>query len=163
MDVITKRKHRSRKPIVVAISGGFDPLHYGHIKYIQSAKKLGDHLTVIINNDDFLIRKKGYYFLPQHERANIVREIKGVDEVFISHDEDDTVCQALLGIKPQVFANGGDRQDANVYELRVCEEIYCQQVFGIGGYNKENSSSWIIEKFIERFIQAGNTVGNGTV
>jgi len=145
------RKRRKPNPIVVAVSGGFDPLHYGHIKYIQSAKKLGDYLVVIVDPDSYLINKKGYYFLTQIERARIVEQIKGVDEVFLSKDENNNICDALREIRPSIFANGGDRQEANVEEDIVCQELYCQQVFGIGGYNKENSSSMIVKQFLERF------------
>lgn len=147
------KSKRRPLPIVVAVSGGFDPLHYGHIKYIQSAKKLGDWLVVIVDPDSYLLYKKGYYFLTQHERARIVEQIKGVDEVFLLNDESNNVCEALKQIRPQIFANGGDRQEPNPEEDIVCQEIYCQQVFGIGGYYKENSSSWIIEDFMKRLKQ----------
>lgn len=159
-----ERQRRSRKPnpIVVAVSGGFDPLHYGHIQLIQSAKKLGDELVVIINNDNFLIRKKGYYFLSQHDRARIVQEIKGVDTVYISDDEDDTVCKALTKIRPEVFANGGDRVAPDSEESKVCDAIYCKQVFGIGGHYKINSSTRIVKDFVERLLASGNALGNST-
>lgn len=144
---------KKRKPnlIVVAISGGFDPLHMGHILLIQEAKKLGDYLVAIINNDDFLIRKKGYYFMPIEQRALIVNSIKGVDEVYLSKDTDDTVCESLREVNPVIFANGGDRSSANSLEDEVCNQIFCKQVFGIGGYNKLNSSSKIVENFLRRF------------
>lgn len=146
---------------IVAVSGGFDPLHIGHIHLIIEAKKLGDHLIVIVNNDDFLIRKKGYYFLSQSERSKIILNVKGVDEVFISHDKDDTVCKSLLSIRPHIFANGGDRKESNVEENIICKKIYCHQIFGVGGFNKENSSSLIIKNFLKRYLQGENVFGNG--
>ncbi len=158
-----KKERRKHNDIVVAVSGGFDPLHYGHIQLIQSAKKLGDRLVVIINNDEFLIRKKGFYFMTARERARIVNEVKGVDEVFISNDKDDTVCEALRDIHPDIFANGGDRGESNSSRAEevVCSEIYCAQRFGIGGYYKLDSSSNIVSNFLKRFLETDINAGNG--
>src|SRR4030043_2007516 len=95
---------------IVAVSGGFDPIHIGHIRMIREASKLGK-LIIILNNDAFLIRKKGRPFMPLEERKEILENIKGVDSVFLSIDEDDSVCKSLEAIKPDIFANGGDRRD----------------------------------------------------
>ena len=95
---------------VVAISGYFDPIHVGHLEYINMAKKLGDKLIVIVNNNYQCELKKGKPFMDEKDRVTIVSSIKNVDEVFLSIDEDKTVCATLQKIKPDIFANGGDRK-----------------------------------------------------
>lgn len=111
----------------VAISGGFDPLHIGHIRMIQEAAKLGDKLIVILNNDNWLKKKKGYTFYNQEERKEILLGTKGVNEVVItSHPEnceDMSVCKALQELKPAIFANGGDRKSDNVPEVKLCNDL----------------------------------------
>jgi len=130
--------------IKVAISGGFDPVHIGHIKLIKAARKLGDKLVVILNNDNFLLKKKGFVFMPLRERKEILESITGVDEVFISHDKDLTVCKALSQIKPDIFANGGDRlSEIDIPERETCKRINCKMIFGVGG-RKIQSSSWLV-------------------
>src|SRR3989344_1526904 len=109
-----------KKQVVVAVSGGFDPIHIGHIRLIQDAKKLGDKLVVILNNDNWLKKKKGHIFMHQNERKEIIEAIKGVDEVILTGhktDPDDmSVSKELAKIKPDVFANGGDRTATNIPE-----------------------------------------------
>ncbi|OGN89656.1 MAG: hypothetical protein A2158_00555 [Chloroflexi bacterium RBG_13_46_14] len=127
---------------IVAVSGGFDPIHIGHIRMIHEASKLGK-LIIILNNDAFLIRKKGHPFMPLEERKEILENIKGVDSVFVSIDEDDSVCKSLEAIKPDIFANGGDRRDeSDIPEAEVCKRLGIEMVFNVGG-GKVQSSSWL--------------------
>jgi glycerol-3-phosphate cytidylyltransferase len=134
----------TNKEIVVAVSGGFDPVHIGHIRYLKEAKKLGDKLLVILNTDDFLIRKKGKPFMVFTERKEILEAIRWVDEVVPSVDNDQTVCQSLRYYKPDIFAKGGDRTISNIPEKDTCTEIGIKMVFGVGG-TKIQSSSWLIK------------------
>lgn len=138
------------KKILVAVSGGFDPIHIGHVRMFQEAKKLGDELVVILNNDNWLRKKKGYCFMDQQERKEIIEGIRGVDRVvFTEHPENPTdmsVCAELRKIKPNIFANGGDRVADNVPEVAVCREINCEMVFKTGHGGKVQSSSWLIKK-----------------
>jgi len=127
----------------VTVSGGFDPIHIGHVRMIREASKLGK-LIVILNNDAFLIRKKGRPFMPLEERKEILENIMGVDSVFVSIDEDDSVCKSLEVIKPDIFANGGDRKDeSEIREAEVCKRLGIDMVFNVGG-GKVQSSSWLI-------------------
>lgn len=138
---------------VVAVSGGFDPVHIGHVRMFNEAKKLGDKLVVIINNDNWLQKKKGKIFMPQEERKAIIENFKSVDEVvFTNHvpDTDDmSVCEALRQIKPDIFANGGDRVSDNVPEVQVCKELGIEMIFNIGHGGKVQSSSWLLKKWQE--------------
>ncbi|MDB5239115.1 MAG: symbB [Candidatus Parcubacteria bacterium] len=145
MDTDTNKKHR-----VVAVSGGFDPIHIGHVRMFEEAKKLGDRLVVILNNDNWLMKKKGYVFMPQEERAEIIRNIRWVDDVVISsHPEgaqDMSVASELRALKPDIFANGGDRKEDNTPEGIVCKELGIEPVYEIGRGGKVQSSSWLIGK-----------------
>ncbi|MFW0862307.1 MAG: adenylyltransferase/cytidyltransferase family protein [Candidatus Komeilibacteria bacterium] len=135
---------------VVAVSGGFDPLHIGHVRLFEAAKKLGDKLIVIINNDNWIKLKKGKAFMPDTERKELIEALRVVDEVYLTKHEADTkdmsVCEALKDIKPDIFANGGDRKEDNIPEVAVCKEIGCEMVFNVGEGGKVQSSSWLIEK-----------------
>lgn len=133
----------------VAISGGFDPIHVGHLRYIQAAAKLG-YLIVILNDDDFLLKKKGYKCFCAGERAELLMGIKGVQNVYVHHSDDGTVIEALRIIKPDIFAKGGDRGPGNVPEEAICEELGIEIVYGVGGSDKPNSSSWVIENIIKQ-------------
>lgn len=128
----------------VLVSGGFDPLHVGHVRYIQAASQLGD-LYVALNSDAWLIRKKGYVFMPFAERREILLSLKRVALVIEVDDRDDTVAAAILDIRPDYFANGGDRMAPNPIEHQACLACNTQQVYGIGG-NKIQSSSWLINR-----------------
>ena len=130
---------------IVAVSGGFDPIHVGHVRMIQEAAELGN-VIVIANSDDWLLRKKGYVFMKYEERQEILKSIKGVVNVFEASDKDNTVCKSLKIIKPDIFANGGDRKEGNVPEYEVCERLGIELRFGIGGDDKPQSSSWLVEK-----------------
>ena len=123
----------------IAISGYFDPIHVGHIEYINNAKKLGDWLVVIVNNNNQCALKKGKYFMDEKDRVLIVKNIKAVDEVFLSIDEDKTVCKSLKKVNPDVFANGGDRKNYEIPESKVCKENNIQIIDGLG--DKISSSS----------------------
>ena len=135
------------KEKIVTVSGGFDPIHVGHVRMICEASKLGK-LVVILNNDAFLTRKKGRPFMPLEERKEILENIKGVDSVFVSIDEDDSVSKSLETIKPDIFANGGDRRDASeIREAEVCNRLGIEMVFNVGG-GKIQSSSWLTKSKI---------------
>ena len=133
------------KKKIIAVSGGFDPIHIGHVRMIQDARKLGN-VIVFLNTDEWLHRKKGYSFMSWDERAEILLSIKGVKEVYSAMDDDDTVCEALKFYKPDVFANGGDRKEGNVPEYQICEELGIEMVFNAGGNDKPQSSSWLVDK-----------------
>lgn len=140
--------------IVVAVSGGFDPVHIGHIRMFYEAKKMGTKLVVILNNDNWLTKKKGFIFMPQTERKEIIEAIKGVDEVVLTahpqNPEDMSVCAELKVVRPHIFANGGDRKLDNIPEIPVCEEIGCKMVFNVGYGGKVQSSSWLLGKHAKR-------------
>ena len=137
---------------LVLVTGGFDPLHSGHIAYFRAAKQLGDTLVVGVNSDAWLIRKKGRAFMPWLERMTIVKNIKDVDFVLEFNDDDGSAKQAIKLARQTwpdhkiIFANGGDRTDANIPEMEF-EDTNLEFVFGVGGFNKANSSSWILEEW----------------
>ncbi len=128
----------------VAVSGGFDPIHKGHVQMIREASKYGNVL-IILNSDEWLIRKKGYKFMSFEERAYIVGSIKGVTVVSSVDDSDGSVCSALKRLKPDYFANGGDRYETNTPEMKVCEEEGIEMLWNIGG-EKIQSSSELVTK-----------------
>jgi D-beta-D-heptose 7-phosphate kinase/D-beta-D-heptose 1-phosphate adenosyltransferase len=134
---------------IVALSGGFDPIHVGHIRMIQSAAEMGD-VIVIANSDEWLMRKKGYVFMKYEERQEILNAIKGVYDVVKASDIDDTVCATLLFLRPDIFANGGDRKEGNVPEYSLCEDMGIEMKFSVGGDDKPQSSSWLIEKVMNK-------------
>ena len=123
----------------VCISGYFDPLHVGHIEYINKAKKLGDYLVVIVNNNLQCKLKKGKFFMDENDRVEIVKNLKSVDEVFLSIDSDKTVCKSLEELKPSIFANGGDRKNYEIPESKVCSMNGIEIIDGLG--DKIRSSS----------------------
>jgi cytidyltransferase-like protein len=135
---------------IVVVTGGFDPIHSGHVKYIQEAAKLGDLLIIGLNSDEWLVRKKGRAFMPWQERASVLSAMKGVSRVEHFNDGDGSAKDLLILIKRQfpyatiVFANGGDRTKENIPEMDVPGIEF---VFGVGGENKANSSSWILEEW----------------
>ena len=123
----------------IAVSGYFDPIHVGHLDYLEMSKKLGDKLIVIVNNNNQCVLKKGKPFMDEHDRVRIVAALDIVDEVFLSIDTDKTVCKSLEAIKPDVFANGGDRATSEVPESFVCSKYNIEMVDGLG--DKIRSSS----------------------
>lgn len=128
----------------IAVSGGFDPVHIGHVRMIQAAAEHGD-VWVIINSDPWLTRKKGYVFMPWEERAEIMAALKGVTKVSHVQDDDGTVCEALTRLKPDAFANGGDRKTNNTPEMDVCEKLGIELLWNVGG-GKIQSSSELVQK-----------------
>lgn len=131
----------------VMVSGGFDPVHIGHIRMILEASEYGD-VFVVANSDDWLFRKKGFVFMEFEQRAEILAAIKGVVKVSGVDDSDGTVCEAIRRLKPDYFANGGDRQKHNTPEQTVCDELGVEMLWGIGGNNKANSSSDLVERVL---------------
>jgi cytidyltransferase-like protein len=137
---------------IVLVSGGFDPVHSGHIAYFKEARRLGDMLIVGVNSDAWLARKKGRSFMPINERVAIVENLKSVDGVILFNDNDGSAIEAIKNVRmlyPNadiVFANGGDRTDKNIPEMDLVDDRL-EFVFGVGGVNKANSSSWILEEW----------------
>jgi D-beta-D-heptose 7-phosphate kinase/D-beta-D-heptose 1-phosphate adenosyltransferase len=132
------------KKKLIAVSGGFDPIHKGHVRMIREASKFGD-VVVILNSDDWLVRKKGYNFMNFEERSYIAGSIKGATLTTGVDDTDGTVCEALKRIKPDVFANGGDRYETNTPEMDICKELGIEMMWNVGG-EKEQSSSSLVNK-----------------
>ncbi len=132
------------KKRVVAVSGYFDPIHYGHIEYFKMAKMLGNYLVVIINNNNSAINKKGYYFMDENERLKIIESIQYVDEAIISVDIDGSVAKTLELIKPDIFAKGGDRNVKNIpqNEIEICKKMNIKIIDNVG--KKIQSSSKLI-------------------
>ena len=128
----------------IAVSGYFDPLHVGHIEYFKLAKALGDKLIVILNNDKQCILKKGEYFMSQEQRRTILEAIKYVDDVYMSIDNDETVCKSLQVVHPDIFAKGGDRYEYEIPETDICKKLGIKIVDGLG--KKIQSSSELVEK-----------------
>jgi len=126
----------------ICVSGGFDPLHSGHIDLIEGAAEYGD-VIVILNSDDWLMWKKGYVFMTWTNRARILKALSCVKDVIYVHDNDGTVCEALRRIKPDYFANGGDRTSENTPELELCMELGIKPLFNIGGDKTQSSSELV--------------------
>ena len=157
-----------KKKIVVAVSGGFDPLHIGHTRLFTEAKKLGDELVVIMNNDNWLKKKKGFVLMSQEERKEILASLKPIDKVIVTkhcvNPEDMSVCAELASLKPDIFANGGDRnkKDANSVssslnpEQELCQKLGIKMFFNVGKGGKIQSSSWLAKKFpesVKKFLE----------
>lgn len=135
---------KKSKPTVM-VSGGFDPVHAGHIRMIRAAADYGD-VIVIANSDDWLFRKKGFVFMEFSKRVEILNAIKGVILVDSVNDSDETVCEAIKRLNPTYFANGGDRSSRNTPEQYVCEELGVKMLWGIGGEEKLESSSSLAKR-----------------
>lgn len=135
---------------IVIVTGGFDPIHSGHIALLKEAKNLGHALAVGLNSDEWLRRKKGHEFMPWSERSAIIENLKMVDIVFSFDDSDGSAIDAIKRVKEVypddelIFANGGDRTKDNIPEM-VFEDV--EFVFGVGGEDKKNSSSWILDEW----------------
>ena len=126
--------------VKIAVSGYFDPIHVGHLEYLKMAKSLGDILVVIVNNNHQCVLKKGKFFMDENDRLEIVKAIKYVDEVVLSVDQDKTVCKSLELIRPNIFANGGDRSTDEVPETSVCKKYKIEMVDGLGEKIRSSSS-----------------------
>jgi D-beta-D-heptose 7-phosphate kinase/D-beta-D-heptose 1-phosphate adenosyltransferase len=139
----------------VLVSGGFDPLHSGHLAYLQAAKQLGDRLVVGLNSDAWLVRKKGFAFMPFAERQAIVSALKMVDQCVAFNDSDGTALKLITDFVDDtnefVFANGGDRTEQNIPEMSLClpNLVFA---FGVGGEDKKNSSSWITNSIAKGMV-----------
>lgn len=135
----------SGRPIL--LSGGFDPLHVGHVRMIRAAKALRCDVVIALNSDEWLSWKKGFVFMPWEERAEILRAL----HVRVTHvdDRDGTVCEALERVNPAYFGNGGDRTSANPKEHKVCKELGIKEIFGLGGSKVQSSSRLVESLFIQ--------------
>lgn len=139
----------------VLVTGGFDPLHSGHLEYFKEAKKLGHKLIVGVNSDAWLTRKKGRPFLPFEERVAIIKELKMVDQVIAFNDDDNTACHAIFTVLSTtgssdevIFANGGDRNNGTTPEYEMYKHQYgLSFAWSVGGDEKKNSSSWILDEW----------------
>lgn len=130
--------------IKVAASGYFNPLHRGHVEYLEKARALGDYLTVIVNSDHQRALKGSKEFMGEDERLFIVKSLRCVDEVFLSIDKDATVCASLETVRPHIFAKGGDRFSGEVPEAATCNRLGITMIDGLG--LKVQSSSWLLSK-----------------
>ena len=142
-------KHKKKPVRWVSVSGGFDPLHIGHVRMFKEARKLGDKLVVIMNNDNWLKYKKGFAFMPQKERAELILSFPFVDKVVTTGHttvtKDISICKELGKIRPGIFANGGDRARGNIPEYALCKKLGIKMVFNVGQGGKVQSSSWMIK------------------
>lgn len=137
---------------IVLVTGGFDPLHSGHIAYFEAARQLGDMLVVGVNTDEWLVRKKGKAFMDEYERIRIIESLRIVDKVVCYPDADGSSKNTITGVRAMypdatiIFANGGDRTKENIPEMDLVDDKL-EFVFGVGGEDKKNSSSWILQEW----------------
>ncbi len=152
---------KQKKKVVVAVSGGFDPIHIGHIRLFEEAKKLGDELVVILNNDNWMHAKKGYSFMSESDRREIIQSLRAVDRVIMTdHKKDDSdrsICRQLKKVRPDIFANGGDRDEkdadnpnSSLYkEKQIHKKFGIKMVYNVGKGGKVRSSSALVARFRE--------------
>ena len=142
----------------VMVSGGFDPLHIGHLRHMQLAKELGDWLIVSVNPDVDMTRKKGYCFMPLEQRAAIIEGLKCVDEVTVTIDRDGTQVETLRLVRPDIFAKGGDRTPDNMVqsEIEICDRLGIRIVYGVG--EKLSSSSDLVGQLMSSEEIVANAV-----
>ena len=131
-----------KKPNYVVVSGGFDPVHIGHVRMFNEASMHGP-LVVVLNSDEWLMRKKGYVFMSFEERAEIIRSFRNVYDVVAVDDTDDTVCEAIQRLKPKYFANGGDRTNNNTPEMKLCKKLNIKLLWNVGGGKIQSSSELV--------------------
>ena len=161
-----KTKKEKKNKIVVMVSGGFDPIHIGHVRMFNEAKKLGDELVVVVNNDNWKRQKRKHVFMPDLDRKEIIEAFSVVDKVFISEHgknlngpNEMSVSKELLKIKPDIFANGGDRnkEDAQnpnsslYYDIETCKKLGIKMVFNVGHGGKVRSSSELLKNYSKVF------------
>lgn len=140
------KKQKTKK--LVMVSGGFDPVHVGHLEMFEEAKKLGDELLVVLNCDSWLIRKKGKKFMSAKDRARIVSAFSCVDKVFVLETDKDDVSEAIEKFRPRIFANGGDRKaEKDIPEAAVCRKLGVKMVFNVGRSGKIRSSSELLKSY----------------
>lgn len=154
-------RRKRKKEIVVAVSGGFDPIHVGHARLFHEAKKLGDELVVILNNDNWLRRKKHVIFMPESERKEVIEGFRSVDKVILTrhpkNPKDMSVCAELRKLKPEIFANGGDRNTKDARKKSsslsadqiLCQKLGIRMVFNVGRGGKVQSSSWLLGDYLK--------------
>jgi cytidyltransferase-like protein len=157
----------AKKPVIVVVSGGFDPIHVGHVRLFEQAKALGDRLIVILNNDNWLKKKKGQVFMKQDERKEIIEAFRAVDGVVVSEHEENpadmSVSAKLAELHPDIFANGGDRNEkdaanpaSSLYkDIEVCKKLGIKMVFAVGQGGKVQSSSWLLKEYLDRASGTG--------
>lgn len=142
-------KKKVAKKRVVVVSGGFDPVHIGHVRMFNEAKKLGDELVVILNNDNWLMFKKGFVFMSEKDRKEIIESFRAVDRVVLTahkkNTDDISICHELELLKPYISANGGDRKADNIPEYGLCKQLGIKMVFNIGRGGKVRSSSEFVK------------------
>ena len=148
----------NKKLRVVAVSGGFDPIHPGHVRLFQEAKALGDKLVVILNNDNWLMAKKKFVFMHEKERKEVIEALRDVDLVIITkhklNPEDMGVSQALIELRPDIFANGGDRNEKDAAnprsslhrDIQTCKRLGIKMVYNVGHGGKIQSSTSLVDK-----------------
>ncbi len=150
----------------VAVSGGFDPMHIGHVRMFRAAKKFGDKLVVIVNNDNWLRLKKGFVFMPEQERKELIEAFDFVDKVVLTDhtkkDTDMSVSRMLRKLKPAVFANGGDRTLTTTPEDALCIELGIERKYGVGKGGKVQSSSWMVKDAIKGALRSVRPWGEFT-
>lgn len=130
--------------ILVMVSGYFNPLHVGHLKMLNDAKRLGNKLVVIVNNDEQVLLKGSTIFMNERDRLEIIKNLSSVDYAIVALDEDGTVCKMLSFIKPDIFANGGDVNADNCKEEKLCKKLGIKTIYGVGGTDKIQSSSSLL-------------------
>jgi cytidyltransferase-like protein len=153
-----------KKPVVVAVSGGFDPVHVGHVHLFRDARALGDKLVVILNDDAWLMRKKGYVFMPENERKELLESLRYVDEVVIREPRDTyDVCHMLEKLDIDIFANGGNDRNSEetVPETAVCKAKGIKMVYNIGDTGKPQSSSWLVQNLAKQVTDFAKLRENG--
>jgi D-beta-D-heptose 7-phosphate kinase/D-beta-D-heptose 1-phosphate adenosyltransferase len=155
-----------KKKIIVAVSGGFDPIHIGHVRMFERARALGDELVVILNNDNWLRKKKRHIFMSDSERKEIIASLRPVDRVILTKHKPDpkdmSISRELRELRPDIFANGGDRNEkdaadpsSSLYkDMNACKECGIKMIFNIGDGGKIQSSSWLLEKYVKRAAPA---------
>ena len=160
---MANKTFKKKVPRVVMVSGGFDPVHIGHVRLFNEAKKLGDRLVVVINNDHWKRQKRKHVFMPDHERKEIIEAFAAVDQVIISRHPKNpkgpkamSVSRELFALKPYIFANGGDRNEKDArnpdsslyYDVETCRKLRIQMIFNVGHGGKIQSSSELVEKIV---------------
>ena len=158
----SEHKAKNDKKKVVAVSGGFDPIHIGHVRMFERARALGDELVVILNNDNWLRKKKRHVFMPDYERKELIEALRAVDRVVLTMHEADpddmSVSRDIRALRPDIFANGGDRNEkdaanpeSSLYkDINTCKELGIEMIFNIGDGGKIQSSSWLLEKYVKK-------------